>query len=174
MAKINKNGLTDKQEAFCQEYVKDSNGAQAAIRAGYRVSSAKEIGSENLTKPNITKRVAELQEAIAKKNELTSEMIVKELMKIAFANKKGVAKWTKGGVEFIPSDEMSDDDSATISEISETMTENGGSMKIKQHDKVKALELLAKIQGMLKDKVEVTGKVTLEDLVLKSMELEKE
>ena len=45
--------LTPKQSLFVQEYLKDLNATQAAIRAGYSESSAKVIGCENLTKPYI-------------------------------------------------------------------------------------------------------------------------
>lgn len=48
-------GLTDKQQRFVDEYLIDLNATQAAIRAGYSEKTAKEIGSENLTKPNIAK-----------------------------------------------------------------------------------------------------------------------
>lgn len=51
--------LTSRQEAFVHEYLIDLNGAQAAIRAGYKENSAKQAAHENLTKPY-------LQEAIAK------------------------------------------------------------------------------------------------------------
>ena len=45
--------MTKKQTRFIEEYLIDLNATQAAIRAGYSVDSAKEIGCENLTKPNI-------------------------------------------------------------------------------------------------------------------------
>jgi phage terminase small subunit len=45
--------LTKKQQLFCDEYLIDLNGTQAAIRAGYSEKTAKEIGCENLTKPHI-------------------------------------------------------------------------------------------------------------------------
>lgn len=55
--------MTAKQRRFCDEYLIDLNATQAAIRAGYSKSAAKEIASENLTKPNIkeyiSKRMAE-------------------------------------------------------------------------------------------------------------------
>jgi phage terminase small subunit len=49
--------LTPKQLQFCKEYLIDLNGAQAAIRAGYSEKTAKEIASENLTKPNIVEYI---------------------------------------------------------------------------------------------------------------------
>lgn len=45
--------MTDKQQFFVQEYLKDFNATQAAIRAGYSKKTAGAIGAENLTKPEI-------------------------------------------------------------------------------------------------------------------------
>ena len=58
--------LTNKQGAFCREYLIDLNATQAAIRAGYSESTAASIGAENLTKPLIQE---ELQELIKGRNE---------------------------------------------------------------------------------------------------------
>lgn len=55
--------LTVKEERFCQEYIKDFNATAAAIRAKYSKTSARQIGSENLSKPYIKNRIAELLEA---------------------------------------------------------------------------------------------------------------
>jgi phage terminase small subunit len=60
--------LTPKQEMFVKEYLVDLNATQAAIRAGYNKKTAKEIGAENLTKPNIK---AEIDKAILKRSERT-------------------------------------------------------------------------------------------------------
>jgi phage terminase small subunit len=67
--------LTAKQQRFCDEYLIDLNATQAAIRAGYSEKTAKQIGQENLTKPDlkkyIEKRMAEKEEAlIADQNEV--------------------------------------------------------------------------------------------------------
>ena len=54
--------LTDKQALFCQEYIIDLNATQAAIRAGYPETSARSVGCENLTKPDIQDYISELKE----------------------------------------------------------------------------------------------------------------
>lgn len=59
-----KNGLTDKQKRFCDEYLIDCNATQAAIRAGYSKRTASSIGEENLRKPRIR---AYLEERMAEK-----------------------------------------------------------------------------------------------------------
>ncbi len=76
--------LTAKQKRFCEEYVIDLNGAQAAIRAGYSENSAKEIAAENLTKPNISNYIAMLQKEIEERNQIRADDVVKELAKIGF------------------------------------------------------------------------------------------
>lgn len=46
-------GLTEKQKRFCDEYLIDLNATQSAIRAGYSKKTAYIIGIENLKKPKI-------------------------------------------------------------------------------------------------------------------------
>ena len=50
--------LTAKQDAFVKEYILNGgNATQAALKAGYSEDSARFVGSENLTKPNIKKAI---------------------------------------------------------------------------------------------------------------------
>ncbi|QLQ33923.1 MAG: terminase small subunit [Candidatus Thiothrix singaporensis] len=51
--------LTDKQQAFVEEYIKDFNATRAAIAAGYSKKSASEIAYDNLRKPQIQKAISE-------------------------------------------------------------------------------------------------------------------
>ena len=75
-----KNGrLTAKQERFCQEYVVDCNGTQAAIRAGYSEPTAQEQSSRLLSNVMVQQRVAELQKRVANKLEITAEKVLQEL-----------------------------------------------------------------------------------------------
>ena len=57
--------LTTKQQAFVEHYLRSWNASQAARDAGYSEKSARLIGSENLTKPDIQAaieaRLAELK-----------------------------------------------------------------------------------------------------------------
>ena len=55
-------GLTEKQEAFCQEYVKNgyTNASQAARNAGYK--SVGDTSSKLLARPHIKERIAQLED----------------------------------------------------------------------------------------------------------------
>jgi phage terminase small subunit len=50
-------GLTNKRKAFVQEYPKDFNATQAAIRAGYSEKTAYSIGQELLKIPEIADEI---------------------------------------------------------------------------------------------------------------------
>ncbi len=69
-------GLTKKQELFCIEYLIDLNATQAAIRAGYSKHTAKDIGCENLAKPNISERIGKLFEERANKTKIDAEYVL--------------------------------------------------------------------------------------------------
>ncbi len=60
--------MTPKQRRFVDEYLCDLNATQAAIRSGYSKKTARFIGAENLTKPNIAAAIAA---AVAKRSERT-------------------------------------------------------------------------------------------------------
>src|SRR5271166_5161849 len=63
--------LTPKQARFVQEYLIDLNAAQAAIRAGYSAKTARVIGHENLTKPDIAAAIEKAKAKRAERTELT-------------------------------------------------------------------------------------------------------
>ena len=65
-------GLTLKQQKFCDEYIISGNATQAATLAGYSKKTARSIGQENLTKPDIKKYIDERLE------ELESSKIAKQ------------------------------------------------------------------------------------------------
>ena len=75
-------GLTEKQKRFCNEYLIDLNGTQAAIRAGYSEKTANRIASENLSKPDIQNYIKELQEGIRKRNKISQDEILLDLIEI--------------------------------------------------------------------------------------------
>lgn len=80
--------LTDKQSAFCEEYMIDLNATQAAIRAGYSKHTSHAIGQENLSKPIIASRITELKEKRSKSTEVTAERVVAELALLAYDHDK--------------------------------------------------------------------------------------
>lgn len=56
--------LTPKQKAFADEFLKCGNATEAAKKAGYSEQSARQMGTENLSKPSISSYIQERQKQI--------------------------------------------------------------------------------------------------------------
>ncbi|MGG1643026.1 terminase small subunit [Paenibacillus sp. NRS-1782] len=78
--------LTAKQKLFVKEYLVDLNATQAAIRAGYSERTARKIGNENLTKPDIQAAIDKAINKRAAKVEITADMVLQRWWDIATAD----------------------------------------------------------------------------------------
>ena len=74
--------LTVNQRRFVEEYCKDFNATQAAIRAGYSERTARVIGQENLLKPAISEEIKIRLDQLT----LTAEELTKKTADIAKGN----------------------------------------------------------------------------------------
>jgi phage terminase small subunit len=162
--------LTDKQEMFCREYLIDLNATQAAIRAGYSENTARKIGSENLTKPDVQNRITELK---AQRNEQVNIDAAYVLRRLVEIDQMDVLEIVKDDLSLKPVSEWPPTWRRYISgfDVAE-MFENSGEggarelagilKKIKWPDKVKNLELLGKHISVMafKEQVEQSGSVT--------------
>ncbi len=125
-------GLSIKQEKFCLEYVRCGNGTEAARLAGYRGSNTVlgAVACENLKKPNITARIAEL------KNQIASEAIAD-----ATERKEFLTKLLRG-------------------ELTEVVVTPDGSkvtVPAKLQDRIKASDQLNKMDSTYIQKLDVDG-----------------
>lgn len=136
--------LTPKQKRFVDEYLKDLNATQAAIRAGYAPASAHVQGPRALGYDSVKAEIERRQARRAKRTEVSQDRVIRELVRIAFADLRNVVEWGEGGVVAKDSSLISDDAAAAISEIAQT--QHG--LRIKTHNKMSALDLLGKHLGM--------------------------
>ena len=165
--------LTAKQARFVEEYMIDLNATQAAIRSGYKASSAADIGRQLLRNTPVARAIAERKRVISERIGVTAERVVSEIARIALSDIRKAVSWRSsvdrvvagpGGnhvaevvneVVLKDSDEIDDDTALAIAEIS--MTEKGA-LKIKMHEKLGALDKLARHLGLYAPtKTEVTG-----------------
>lgn len=179
--------LTAKQEQFCREYLIDLNATQAAIRSGYSEKTAKQIGQENLTKPDLQEYIQSLMDERSKRTEITADMVLKEYAKIGFSNITDYLQVTTRSRIVDYEEIASDDGSSTLKPITELMqgvdffdtegvdpekmravaeikqTRDGIALKL--HDKKGALDSIARHLGMFNDKstVDVNVIKKLED-----------
>ena len=148
--------LTPRQEKFIEEYLKLDNATQAAINAGYSAKTARKIAAENLTKPVIEAKIQRRRQELAK-NTITPEWVLERYKEIAGANMKVYSRWGPGGVTLKDSDELTEEEAAAVSEVSQATSKYGSNVKFKLHDKVKALDSIAKTLGMFVEKHEHSG-----------------
>lgn len=126
--------LTIKQQKFADEYIKTGNATQSAINAGYSKKTARQVGAENLTKPNI------------------KSYIDKQLTKLedeSIADAKEVMKYLTQAMRGETYDE--------VYYKSEYGGEKLGKVRIPSKDRIKAAELLGKRYQLFTDKVNLEG-----------------
>lgn len=157
-----KDRLTPQQARFVDEYVIDNNAAGAAVRAGYSKKYSERLAYRLLSTSKVAEAVAEKRKAIAARNDVSADRVIQEIARIAFADTTKVVRIEQGRVVVEDTARLDDDHRAAVSEISETTTANGGTLKVKLHDKVKALELLSRYLGILNDKLNLTGRIEVE------------
>lgn len=155
--------LTNKQIAFINEYLKDFNATQSAIRAGYSAKSAATIGWENLIKPEIDKEIKRL---VAEKAMGKDEV----LLRLADVARGDIADLLD--IESMSFDidlRKAQENGKTklirkVKQITKTTTSNSGEdtetniQEIELYSSLEALQTLAKIHGLLTDRVDITTK----------------
>ncbi len=153
--------LKPKQARFVAEYLKDLNATQAAIRAGYSARTARAIGHENLTKPDIAAAIAAATQKQLAGAELTAARVLEEMRRVAFSDVRALYK-DDGTLRAIH--ELTPEQSAAIASIEvvhKNLTAGDGQVdtviKVKAWDKPRSLEMLAKHFGLLTEKVEHSG-----------------
>ena len=152
-----KKKLTALQERFCTEFLVDFNATRAAIRAGYSKNGAGQQGSALLKIIKVQKRIKVEALKLVDKTDLTAQKVIDELQRVAFSTMDDYAEWGPDGVTLLPSGEMEPDAARCVSEVSQTQTKDGGSIRFKLHDKVQALDKLGRYFKLFTEKHEHTG-----------------
>lgn len=128
--------MTPKQKRFCLEYANSGNATESAIKAGYSQKTAYSIGQENLKKPELQKFLQELADQMASAKIATAKEMQEVLTSIIRQELDE---------EVIVVEGCGDG-------ISEAVTKT---KKPSTRDAIKAIETLAKIQGIFDTKTNV-------------------
>jgi len=139
-----KKKFNPRQTAFIDHYVVCRNATEAAELAGYSKKTVKQQGSRLLSDVDIKAEIQKRLNTVSINTNVTAERVINELAKIAFANSKSFFVWDAESNSLVPAEDMTDDDAAAVASVEQTITENGGSIKMKLHDKMKALEMLSR------------------------------
>jgi phage terminase small subunit len=161
---VNESHLRDREELFCQGKVQGKTVADSYLSAGYHAknkASANTLAQRLLRKVHIQERLGVLRAEAAERYKVTPDNIFMRTGSILNADMRNYMTWGPLGVTLKPSSELTPEQSAAVEEVTETVTKDGGTVKIKLHSKTKAIELGAKILKMVSDKPDPLGEVTL-------------
>jgi phage terminase small subunit len=160
--------VTEKQSRFVHAYLETGNARQS-YRAAYG-SKGKNVtvdtrSQELLNMPKIQALIEAGRAQACEKYGVSADRIIAELSRVAFANITDAVEWgssvplkneTTGIIESVNgivlkgSDKLPASVTAAISEISQT---RDGSLKVKLHDKLAALEKLGRHVGLFPQQV---------------------
>ena len=147
--------ISDKQRRFCEEYVIDFNGTQAAIRVGYSPKTANEQGARLLANVSVQEYISQLKEKAAEESGITKKQLIDELAKIAFFD---IRKIYNDDNSLLPIKDFDNDSAASVAgiEVDEIFDFNpktkqkelsGYTRKVKIHNKIAAIERVSKMLG---------------------------
>ncbi len=138
--------LSQKQQLFVQEYLVDLNATQAAKRAGYSEKTARQVGAENLTKPDIQQAISDSIQVRSQRTEVTQDYVLKTIVETIERSKQAQVITNSQG------------------EPMTRETEDGELQVVARYDAgsvLKGAELLGKHLKMWTDKTELSGGMTL-------------
>ena len=124
--------MNARQKKFCDEYLIDCNATQAAIRAGYSPKTAKQIGQENLTKPNLKAYIDEQLEILHNQKTADAQEVL----------------------EYLTSVMRGEHTEQTLQLIGDGVQQIAN-IDVSARERLKAAELIGKRYGMFKDNVNV-------------------
>lgn len=122
--------MTERQERFCQEFAKLGNATQSAVEAGYSEKTAYSSGQRLLKNVEVQNRIKELQGEIKNQNIIDARKMQEVLTSIIL--------------------QESDEEVVVVEGCGDGVSEAVKvTKKPSQSDRIKAVQLLARMQGVL-------------------------
>ncbi len=158
-----------KHERLCQEYIIDLNQTEAAKRAKYSARTAAQQASRLFSNVKIQQRIIELKAQRAERTRVTQDRVVKELAMLGFSDLKNYITIDPltGAIQAKGFEQMPPGESRALKAIKEdrAIKEDADGkgvtvydkVSFTMHDKIRALEILARHLGMLVERHELMG-----------------
>lgn len=140
--------LTARQKAFVREYILLRDAKQAAINAGYSPKTAKQMGSENLSKPDLMRLINKAEEKANEEAGLTLAWWKKKMKAMAEATILDFMDVTANGMTLKDLALVDADKLAAISDMDEFISDNGkGRQKVKLINKNQTMDMIGRHIG---------------------------
>lgn len=160
MSKREPKKLTPKQERFCEEYMVDMNGTQAILRAGYSMTnnSARVKASIFLRDSRIQEKIKKLRDAQSARTEISADYVLRNLQEVVERCMQRSPVLEKIGKEWV---QAKDEEGRHVWKFDANGTNT-------------ALNMLGKHLKLFTEKREISGNLTLEDIIAGPAEDEDE
>ncbi len=135
--------LTPKQKTFCQQYLIDLNGKQAAIRAGYSARTAEFQASRLLSFVKVQKYLQKLQAEARKRTDITKDEILSELASILRAKITDYLNFDGKKIQFKDFADLPESQIKAVEGIRQTRH----GIELKLHGKAWTVERICRILG---------------------------
>ena len=141
--------LRPQERKLVAEYLVDFSESKAAVRAGYPQSHLKDLVKRLFEREDIKAAIDQASYEQMARTFVTADGILAHMAELAEVKLTDVASWDEyGTLTFKPSDQLTDAQASAIQEMSKTVTQHGGSQRIKLVSKVDLLTKLATHLGM--------------------------
>jgi phage terminase small subunit len=142
----------NKYRAFATEYLRTMSVAAASRAIGLKEKTLASGGWQYLRKPAIQKIIQEEMSKRADAAGVTQERVINELAALAFSVITDFVAFDGKVVHLAPSTSLTREQAAAVQSVQSKHSASGlPNVSIKMYDKLKALEILARIKGMVGD-----------------------
>lgn len=164
--------ITAQQKLFIEYYIEggDFNATRAAIKAKYSEKTARTTASRLLTLPYIQDYLSKRIKQVLGNTDTLSVQLISKLKDIAFSDLSDIAIWSQDdGLVLKDSKLLNKTNSYPVAEITSRYNSDSEryEFKVKQTDKIKALDMLAKMVKLYEDNK------SEEDAEIKTVDLSK-
>jgi phage terminase small subunit len=158
--------LTPKKQCFVNEYLRDLNGTQAAIRAGYSAPTANRAAARLMSEPEILAAIEEAKASRERRTNVDADFVLERLFQEAVADIADIYDdnnnllpvdqwpliWRQGLVQGIETDELWEG-------MGEDRRQIGVTRKIRLDSRIRRVELIGKHVRVnaFQDQVKMTG-----------------
>ena len=177
--------LTPKQNRLVALFLEIGNRAEAYRRtydcSGMSVKTIRNRASEEFQKPHVAARLAELQAELARKHEVTADLVIAEFASVAFADMGDFLSFDEDGEVRLDLSNLPPGATAAIQDVTQEVYPGGKGdsarpvrrTKLKLHSKIPALLALARHTGVLNyddepppdDSVRLYAEMPLEEVI---------
>ena len=137
--------LTPKQATFVEEFLVDSNGTQAAIRAGYSPRTANEQAARLLANASVADAVAAARQLRAERVQVEADDVLRQVAHMLFVD---VRRLVDDQSRPIPLHLLPDDVAAAIQSVEITDHAHGRTFRYRLADRVAAVDKLMRHLGL--------------------------